>query len=171
MNDNDNNGRTHEPSLRELTAQLDDLKELLLAKHDGILKVMDERDKLYTDRAISSKTAVEAALKAAETLTNASFAASEKAIGKADANAEKWRENANEWRAAMQDREVKFAGRVEMDNEFKNLRNELMSLKESRAEGGGRHSGSAAVWGYVISAIAVLGSLFTAAIALYKMGK
>lgn len=171
MKADDTNGRTHEPSLRELTGQLDDLKELLLAKHQSIIQVMDERDKLYTDRANSSKTAVDAALKAAETLTNASFAASEKAIGKADANAEKWRENANEWRAAMQDREVKFAARIEMDNEFKNLRAELASLKESRSQVTGRSEGNHAMWGYIIGAVSFILMLLSIAAVFLKFSK
>jgi len=121
--------RTHEPSLRELAAQNDYLKELFLTKMAALERIMEERDNLYTERASSSKAAIDAA-----------FAASEKAVGKSDINAEKWRENANEWRAAMQDREVKFAGRVEVDNEFKSLRAELGSLKETRASVSGGES-------------------------------
>jgi len=45
--------------------------------------------------------AISAALTAADKLNSVIFAASEKAIEKADANAEKWRQNANEWRAAI----------------------------------------------------------------------
>lgn len=115
-----------------------------------IERVMDERDRLYDTRFAASKTAVDAALAAQEKATNAAFLASEKAITKADANAEKWRENANEWRASMLDREVKFASRPEMEAEMKGMRAELSSLKESRDKGDGRASGSAALWGYVV---------------------
>jgi len=41
-------------------------------------------------------------------LSDQRFAAQEKAIEVAEANAEKWRMNANEWRAAMTDRERNF---------------------------------------------------------------
>jgi hypothetical protein len=129
-----------------------------------------ERDKQYVERAIANKTAVEAALKAAETLNAAAFAASEKAIAKSDINAEKWREQANEWRGSMQDRENKFAARAEVDNEFKNLRSELGSLKESRAEGSGRSGGSQAMWGYVVGAIGLLGIGITFVTFLMKLG-
>ena len=71
---------------------------------------------------------------------NSAFAASEKAIVKSDVNAEKWRENANEWRAAMMDREQKFAPRSEMDTEIKSIRMELSGLKESRDRGTGAHA-------------------------------
>ena len=111
---------------------------------------MDERDRLYDTRFAASKTAVDAALAAQEKATAAAFLASEKAILKADANAEKWRENANEWRASMLDREIKFASRTEMEAEFKGIRVEIASLRESRATGAGHSTGTAAMWGYVV---------------------
>jgi multidrug resistance efflux pump len=124
------------------------LKELLLSKLESVLDLIREKDTLYTDRDTARQKAVEAALKAAQTGVDAAFAASEKAIGKSDQNAEKWRAAANEWRAAMQDREVKFASRTEVDNELKNLRVEMQSLKESRAETTGerRQQGDTRAW-------------------------
>jgi len=69
----------------------------------------------------------------------AALAAAEKAVGKAEANAEKWRENANEWRGSMMDREVKFAAKDQMETEFRAIRGEINSLKETRAAiSGGR---------------------------------
>src|SRR5678816_4366067 len=68
----------------------------------------------------------------------AALAAAEKAVGKAEANAEKWRENANEWRGSMMDREVKFASKEQIETEFRGIRQELASLKETRAPDGCR---------------------------------
>lgn len=57
----------------------------------------------YADRRFEdNKTAVDAAL-----------AAAEKAVNKAEINAEKWRDSANEWRGAMSDRERAFLTRKE----------------------------------------------------------
>lgn len=134
----ENNGRTHEPNLRELTAELDGMRREFAARFDGIVKVMDERDKLYKERAEGSKTAVDAALKAADTFNSANSMASEKAVTKSELNAEKWRDNANEWRGAMIDRESKFASRVEVDNEIRNMAKEIASLRETRSEGTGK---------------------------------
>ncbi len=58
---------------------------------------MDERDRRYGEVSEAKERAITAAM-----------AAAEKAIGIAEANAEKWRTNANEWRAAMNDRERNF---------------------------------------------------------------
>ena len=54
------NGRTHEPSLRELTAELDGVRELLLAKVESSRTVMDERDVRYEQRfkAMDEKTSL-----------------------------------------------------------------------------------------------------------------
>lgn len=78
------NGRTHEPGLRELTADLDGMRELFNEKITSMQRLMDERDRLYKERDESRRTAVEDALSAAREQTQASFAASEKAIVKAE---------------------------------------------------------------------------------------
>lgn len=84
MGDDSTNGRTHEPNLREITAELDGLKDLMLAKLDAVKELMTERDRLYKERDESRRIAVDAALAAAKEQTKASFDASEKAIGKAE---------------------------------------------------------------------------------------
>ncbi len=59
--------------------------------------LMDERDRRYGEVSEAKERAISAAM-----------AAAEKAILVAENNAEKWRMNANEWRAAMNDRERNF---------------------------------------------------------------
>lgn len=132
------------------------LKELLTCEIRGLRELIAKNDALYTERAASGKTAVDAALAAAKTLNDATFAASEKAIGKSDQNAEKWRENANEWRSAMMDREIKFASRTETENEFKNLRAELAGLKEYRASGAGAHQQQSDNRAWLAAAVSVI---------------
>ena len=52
------------------------------------------------------------ALRAADhELYDRRFEAQEKAVAVAEANSERWRQNANEWRAAMTDRERNFLSR------------------------------------------------------------
>jgi len=45
---------------------------------------------------------------------NIALAAAKEAVGVAETNAEKWRQNANEWRGAMSDREKNFITRREV---------------------------------------------------------
>ncbi len=62
----DPNGRTHEPSLRELTGQLDDLRSLMNTRFDATNKVMDERDRRYEDRFTAMDDKTQLALTASE---------------------------------------------------------------------------------------------------------
>ena len=58
------NGRTHEPALRELVAQI-----------DGMVVLHQERDQRYEDRFKAQEQAVAAALTASDKLIAAAFAA------------------------------------------------------------------------------------------------
>jgi len=121
--------RTHEPSLREVTVEL-----------DGLRALMDERDKRYTERDEARQKAVEAALRASDLQTRTIHEASQKAIEKADADSDKWMANANEWRGTLQDRDTRFALKEAVEAEARALRSEIQGLRESRAEGiGGKH--------------------------------
>ena len=146
------------------------LKEVLHADMATLRATIDERDKLYNERSTTGKTAVDAALKSAETAVNSAFAASEKAIVKSDVNAEKWRENANEWRAAMMDRESKFAPRAEMETEIRALTKELQSLKESRAESVGKYHQSTETRTNWLAIVSLLGFLILAIGFVLKVG-
>ncbi len=65
--------------------------------HAHVKAMMDEREKRYESLALAQKEAVDAALKSAQL-----------AVDKAEAISEKWRLNANEWRAAMSDKDRQY---------------------------------------------------------------
>lgn len=145
---------------------------MLLAK--ALQQIVDlkdylaERDLRYEQRFHAQETAVGAALSAQKELTAATFTASEKAIAKADANAEKWMLNANEWRASMLDREEKFASRTEMNAKLEALNTSIAHLDKTLtgllAKGEGKH----AMWGYVVAALSLVGMLITIGVAMVK---
>lgn len=135
---------------------------------EHLLAVIATHDKRYAQRFDAAEKAVADALIAQEKLTRASFAASEKAIEKSDINAEKWRANANEWRAAMMDREARFAARTETEAEFRALRSEISSLKESRSTDKGRSAGGAAMWGYVLGGVGLILTIIAVAVSALK---
>ncbi len=62
--------------------------------HEHITAMMTERDKRYEALTGAQKDAVDASISSAQ-----------RAVDKAEAIAEKWREHANEWRAAMTDKD------------------------------------------------------------------
>ena len=78
--DSGNNSRVHDPTLRELVAELDGFREL-----------MDERDKRYEERDHANKEAVRAARDS-----------SEKAGEKTDSALKEYKSGANEWRDTVE---------------------------------------------------------------------
>jgi hypothetical protein len=158
-----NNNRTHEPNLRELTAQLDDVKELLQVKHDALVQVVDERDRLYDVRFRAAEAAASAALAAQEKATNAAFAASEKAIVKAEDAQREYNVRSNEFRGQLDDQAKTLMPRPEtltmfkaVDEKLLALSREIAGLRESRSESGGKSIGTHAVVAYVIAAISII---------------
>jgi hypothetical protein len=70
--------------------------------------------KEYIDRRFDDQEkAVQAALMAADKGVSAALASAEKAVDKAEVGAERWRNAANEWRGALNDRERDFLTRRE----------------------------------------------------------
>lgn len=103
----DRNGRTHEPSLRELTAELDGIRSVFDEKVDRVREVADERDRRYEERFM-----------AMDEKTTLALNSSDKAVNKAEIAQEKRFDNTNEWRAAMQDRDRNQMPRIEIESRF-----------------------------------------------------
>lgn len=83
----------------------------------------------FDQRLVDQDKAVQAALAAAEKAVSAALVAAERAREAAEANGEKWRANANEWRGAMNDREAKFTLKTELEAETKTLQADLRTVK------------------------------------------
>lgn len=80
---------------------------------DYVLSLMGERDKANAAALEAQRNAITIALQAQEKALSAALAAANLATDKALVDADKWRENSNEWRASMNDRERKFLQRDE----------------------------------------------------------
>jgi hypothetical protein len=146
--------RTHEPTLFELTAELDSLAMLMAQYCSHNAKLEEEREKRWdvTIAAMKNETAL-------------SFTWSEKAIGKAEANAEKWRDNSNEWRTAMNDREIKFATKSEVTAELATLQSEIANLNV-RSSGNigvqeGTKQGKEESRGSLLAVVIIMGTLIS----------
>lgn len=105
---------------------------------------------------VSLKEHFDERLKSLEKMFTAGMASAERAVEIFEKSAEKWRLNANEWRAAMDDRESRFATKVETAN----LTSDIDELKARVDRAEGRSSGINAAWGIVILlAMLALGAL------------
>lgn len=184
LEDKDNNGRTHEPSLRELTSDLDGLRDLVFSKINSLRDLFDERDKLYRERIDAQKEALLTALNANKEQTKASFDASEKAIVKAEDAQRAYNASHNDLIRKMEFMLPQSEARLKWDTidketgeirreltnnreliqkEIQNLRSEFMkevgSIRTFQSEGTGRSVGQHLVGTTVVSVIQVILSL------------
>lgn len=138
------NGRTHEPSLRELTGDLDGVKALLLEKVQSLRDIVDERHNLYKERADSQKTAVDDALVAAKEKTEAAFAASKEAIVKAENSQTAYNVSHNDLlkkQDAMMPRHEVDRIVSEWREKFDDLKDQIGAVKEVQNKIGGKEVG------------------------------
>ena len=138
----------------------------LAVRLDGQERLMDERDRLYAERHAASQDAIQAALLAVKDQTAASFAASEKAIVKAEAAQTAYNEQHNDLVRKMDTQYSYMMPRTEADGrfaahaeKFDELRRDINALRESRSESGGKAAGASTLWGYVIGAIGAIAAL------------
>jgi len=131
--------------LRELTADLDGMRDLLLEKITATKEILNERDNLYTERTVSSGTAVNAALKAAETLTNAAFAASEKAIVKAEEAQKSYNSSHNDLARKMDEQSKATMPRQETESRFHAVEEKIATIRDALAASGGIVLGGKAI--------------------------
>ena len=173
-----NGGRTHEPTLRELTGQLDDLKELMIEKVQRLSDKIEERDRLYIEKFRAGEIAVSAAITASDKQTAASFASSEKAIFKAEEAQREYNVRSNEFRGQLDDQAKTLMPRMESQTLFKayedkldDMKDQIANLRESRSEGGGKESarhGDLLQRNWLIVAFCAAASLIVSVLAYVK---
>lgn len=86
---------------------------------------------------------------------NIALAAAKEAVGVAEKNAEKWRDQANEWRGAMTDREKNFMPRAEFI-QYKDASEKAILAEKGRGDNNeGKQAGIRQFIGWIIAAITV----------------
>jgi hypothetical protein len=125
------NGRTHEPDLREVIAEI-----------DGFRALMDERDRRYQERFL-----------AMDEKTGLALTSSEKAVAKAEIATEKRFDSVNEFRGQLKDQASTLLPRAEADVKFSGFSKEIEELKKSVLTAQGRSSGFNASWGIAVSIV------------------
>lgn len=123
--------RTHEPSLREVVAEL-----------DGLRKLMDERDKWYGERDKDRQTAVDKALAAADKQTVAAFLAAKEAVFKAEEGQKSYNATHNDIARKMDEQNKATMPRTEIDARFQGQEEKIGGLKEAFAKTAGATEGT-----------------------------
>jgi hypothetical protein len=117
--------------------------------------------------SVSLKEHFEKILAEKDRAINTALAAAKEAVGVAEKNAEKWRDNANEWRGAMTDREVRFMPREEALLAAKNLEDKIRVIEQRQDFTKGRSDGANWLWGILAGAGGLLIGVIGAAIAFH----
>lgn len=110
--------------------------------HAHVQSLFDEHDKRYEQRFIAQKEALESAL-----------ASAIRAVDKAESIAEKWRQNANEWRAAMSDRDRAYLTKEAAEIKFSAIDKAIDEGKDSRIRMQGKTAGLSQGWGFLVGAM------------------
>jgi hypothetical protein len=106
-----------------------------------------------------TEKAVAAALASAEKAVAAALAAADRYNEKSERTADKWREAANEWRTAMDDREDKFYPRAEAETALKAVSDRLAVVESWTQERAGQSRGVKDSWGMLIGAVGLAGAV------------
>ncbi len=101
-----------------------------------------------------------------EKAVKAALASAERAVEKAEANSQRWQQNANEWRGSMLDREAKFATIATVEARFQGVEAilsdraaQIASLSESRAAIAGTKAGMSTAQGVVTLIVSLIVSM------------
>ena len=121
-------------------------REAFLAAKEAVGTAFVASEKATAQAFASSEKAIRDALAAVEKSTAAAFVAAEKAVALAEANAERWRQDAQEWRSRMTDREKDFSTIVEFN-----------ALKERIDRTEGRGKGMSDFIGWIFGGVMALG--------------
>ncbi len=146
--------------------------QVLEARQVAFEKLMDERDRRYDEQFRAQKEAVAAALTAQKEQTGAAFAASEKAIVKAENSQTEYNVRSNEFRGQLGDQANRLLPRAEADTRFgafekqiENMEKDVATLRESRSAVGGAKAQTALIFGM---AVAIAGLAMTLVLFMIK---
>lgn len=104
------------------TDTLKDHLSALIGVTETRLEAADQAAELRNEqRFIAQQQAIKDALISQKEAVAAALVAAEKAVLVAETNSEKWRDNSNEWRGAMNDRERTLMPRAEAEARYKSI--------------------------------------------------
>ena len=131
-----------EPTLQELSAQLDGLRRLVDAGFESQAKLDAERDRRYSERYASSQAEVLSALTATKEQTAAAFASSKEAISEAKRGQEAYNASHNDLLRSMEKQAASMLSVAVANEKFRVIEDRIDDLKERLSQAGGEEVGS-----------------------------
>ena len=105
----------------------------------GLREIVDERDRLYSERHQNSQIALQTALNSAEKAVNAALAAAKEASFEQKEALKEYKTASNEWRQTVTDLSGRLSELGEIKAEVRAMQEKVNELRrvESRQQGGG----------------------------------
>ena len=179
------NLRTHEPNLRELTAELDGLRELMKAELRSVKELEVERDKRYSERDSSRQDEMKNAVASSKEQSNISFIASKEAVTEAKKSQDAYNTTHNDLVRKMERQSAETISRVEvltlfkssedkesglirsleerhardiqtLEDRFQRVDTDIRYVRESIGSKEGKGLGMNQLWGYIVGSIALV---------------
>jgi hypothetical protein len=121
------------PTIAELHAMYEErFRSAYLHSDDRRMEIMtliSKQDSFYTEKFRSAEIAVSAAIAASDKQTASTFAASEKAISKAEEAQRDYNVRSNEFRAQLDDQAKRLISRIEAQAVFKSIEDKIDEIK------------------------------------------
>ena len=179
------NLRTHEPNLRELTAELDSLRELMKAELRGVKELEIERDRRYSERDSSRQEEMKNAVASSKEQSAISFAASKEAVTEAKKSQDSYNATHNDLVRKMErqgaetitrdavmglfksaeERETALIGNLgerhardikTLEDRLQRVDTDIRYVRESIGARESKGVGMNQLWGYIVGAIALV---------------
>lgn len=136
---------------------LEHLKEVIHLNDKRYAEQFESSKEARITAFMASEKAIKDTLASVEKGTASEKESTEKAVALVEANAERWRADASEWRARMTDREKSFCTRTEFD---------LLKERVVNSEGSG--TGKKDLWVIIVGVIMMLIGIFGVAATYLK---
>ena len=107
----------------------------------------------------SLKAYFDAVLAEKDKALSAALTSAKEAVEKSEDNSQRWREQANEWRGAMTDREKTFMSRAEFEAYRDNTDKLLAARKATQDVAQGKEKGLSLGWGVLLGAIGLVSTI------------
>ena len=179
------NLRTHEPNLRELTAELDGLREVMKAELRSLNDIAVERDRRYSERDSARQDEMKNAVTSSKEQSAISFTASKEAVAEAKKSQDSYNLTHNDLVRKMErqsaetitrdavmglfksaeDREITLINNLgerhardihTLEDRLQRIDTDIRYVRESIGARESKGAGMNQLWGYVVGAIALI---------------
>lgn len=143
-----------------LSSRIDQIRIELLDRIDQAntlqQKILDERDRQYSQRFEAQQQALAAAFQASKALVDGALSAAKEAVTKAEDAANKRFDSVNEFRQTLTDQAARLLAKDVAEARFKAVEDRLASVSSRLDEIKAIGEGAGTLWGWLVGAVGVV---------------